>query len=483
MTLLSMLKSKSLIGVSVNIAFVVVLANALGTKAQVRSVGEDRTLKTPISQVEPPASPPASTMSAALRIGDRLKITFFEMLDMPEAGGQGGRGGAAAPSSLLTFYQRMDLSGDYTIDGDGAVSFPRLGRFQVEGRGIKDLQAELSAAFTKAMTRPADVNVTVLERSPVYVVGPVKSPGAYKHVPGMMVLHAVALAGGLDTARHGTTSQLIEGVREVERIQKASDQMKRLIARRARLEMERTGRSPLVMPPQLVSLAGAQAAQAIVASEMANLQVEQTRRQQQHSEVDAMAQAVRNEVAVLKRQLAQLDVHAQIRNERLNDLQNLLSRGLTSRNGLVTVRSELAEVEARRQQIMLAMVQTENRLTQASQARERLVSDHEASLLRTIAATDNEITELQPSLNSAETLMALIEERNAEILQARSAGEPDFEIVRQSKAGPTVIPAQETSSLVPGDVLKISTKQRTTSQPEATPFRKASVHISRGTVR
>ena len=39
-----------------------------------------------------------------------------------------------------------------------------------------------------------------LERQPVYVLGPVKNPGAYKYAPGMTVLHAVALAGGLDRA-------------------------------------------------------------------------------------------------------------------------------------------------------------------------------------------------------------------------------------------------------------------------------------------
>ena len=53
---------------------------------------------------------------AALCVGDLLKITFHEMIDIP-AGTPAGRSGSNAV--LQTFYQRMDLSGDYAIDQEG----------------------------------------------------------------------------------------------------------------------------------------------------------------------------------------------------------------------------------------------------------------------------------------------------------------------------------------------------------------------------
>ena len=56
----------------------------------------------------------------------------------------------------------------------------------------------LAVSFTSVIGRSANIDVKILERSPIYVVGPVKNPGAYKYVPGMIVLHALALAGGLD---------------------------------------------------------------------------------------------------------------------------------------------------------------------------------------------------------------------------------------------------------------------------------------------
>ena len=85
---------------------------------------------------------------------------------------------------LQTFYQRMDLSGEYTVDQDGAISLPRLGSFMVEGRRLSEVQAELAAAFSRIRLGAPRTSIRRLTKGrPVYVVGPVKTPGAYKHVP------------------------------------------------------------------------------------------------------------------------------------------------------------------------------------------------------------------------------------------------------------------------------------------------------------
>src|SRR5262245_1942581 len=71
----------------------------------------------------------------ALGTGDRLRITFHETIDIA-GGAPGGRDDA--DSVLRSFYQRTDLSGDYTIDEEGVVSLPRLGRFQATGLSLRD---------------------------------------------------------------------------------------------------------------------------------------------------------------------------------------------------------------------------------------------------------------------------------------------------------------------------------------------------------
>ncbi len=75
---------------------------------------------------------PASPAKVPLEIGDKLKISFYETLDMAAAK-QSGQNRPDPQGALRTFYQRMDLSGDYAFEQDGTISIPLLGRVQVEG--------------------------------------------------------------------------------------------------------------------------------------------------------------------------------------------------------------------------------------------------------------------------------------------------------------------------------------------------------------
>src|ERR1700738_4532300 len=95
---------------------------------------------------------PTSSARLTLGIGDNLKISFYETIDIG-AMKQSGRDGAELQGALRTFYQRMDLSGDYTVEQDSAISIPLLGRFQVEGRGLDDVRAELGVSFTGGIGR------------------------------------------------------------------------------------------------------------------------------------------------------------------------------------------------------------------------------------------------------------------------------------------------------------------------------------------
>ena len=389
------------------------------------------------------ASTSVSPAKLAFGIGDKLKIAFYETIDvaaMKQADSQG---------ALRTFYQRMDITGDYTVEQDGAISIPLLGRFQIEGRALDDVRADLAVAFTSVIGRSANIDLKIVERSPIYVVGPVKNPGAYKYVPGMIVLHALALAGGLD--RGEGVPGMVEGAREMERLRTMTLQTKQLLARRARLEAERDGVSTLPVPIQLAKLAGEKTAQTFLATESTILRAEQARRQQQRREIASKLAATRNEVEALKSKLEQSEVQREMRIERLNDLQKLKDRGLVTSNNVVALRTELSDIEARRQDYLVAIVQAEARLAEAEEASPRLLSEHTANLANAIATVDKEIAAAQETMISARTLATILYKPNSGTPQAEA-----YEIVRQSRDGARTLPATETSPLMPGDVLKIT---------------------------
>ena len=402
-------------------------------------------------------SAPAATSSAKLplEMGDKLKISFYETTDMG-AMKQSGRDGAELQGALRTFYQRMDLSGEYTVEQDGAISIPLLGRFQVEGRALDDVRADLAVSFTAVIGRSAYIDVKIFDRSPIYVVGPVKNPGAYKYVPGMIVLQAIALAGGLDRGEGNLNlSGMVEGAREMERLRSMSLQVKQLLARRARLEAERDGVSTLPIPIQLAKLvwdaAGERTARTFLATESTILRAEQARRRQQDKEIALRVAAARDEVEALKRKLDQVDVQKDMRIERLNDMQKLKDRGLVTSNNVVALRTELSDIEAHRQDYLVAIVQAEARLAEAEEASPRLSSENKANLAKAIATVDQEIAAAQEAMISAKALATILYRPNSSKLQAEA-----YEIVRQSKDGARTLRVTEISPLMPGDVLKIN---------------------------
>lgn len=406
--------------------------------------------------VEGPAPAPAISARLPVEIGDKLKISFYETIDMAAS----KQNGPETQGALRTFYQRMDLSGEYAVEQDGAISIPLLGRFVVEGKSLDDIRADLAVSFTTVIGRSANTDIKISERSPIYVVGPVKNPGAYKYVPGMIVLHAMALAGGIDRGE-GNLSGMIDGAREMERLRTMTLQVKQLLARRARLEAERDGASTLPLPIQLVRLAGEGTARSFIAMESTILRAEQAKRQQQDREIALKIATARNEVEALKRKLEQVDVQKDLRIERLNDMQKLKERGLVTSSNVLTLRTELADLEAHRQDYLVGILQAEARLADAEEASPRQSSEESASLAKEIATVDKDIAAAQEAMISARVL--------ATILYKPNSGGETYEIVRQSKDGAKMLQATETSSLMPGDVLKITPRAGAVSPGFAAP--------------
>ena len=221
--------------------------------------------------VDPSAAPaapsiaePAKTVSTApaalaghsFGIGDRLKIAFYERVDVEED--KWGR----ASSALRSIQQRPELSGEYMVQEDGTISVPLLGTIPVANRSAQQVQAAMVESFQQFLGHEGMVNVMLMERSPIYVLGPVKNPGSFKYVPGATVLHAIAVAGGLD---RGTSDpwQKVEAVREIQKRSGAAGALMKLIARATVLKAERDGTTPKV-PLRLMELVGATEATSLV---------------------------------------------------------------------------------------------------------------------------------------------------------------------------------------------------------------------------
>ena len=391
--------------------------------------------------------------SSSLRVGERVKITFFEMLDVEEKQ-SGVTGRERAESNLHTFYQRMDLTGDYAVQPDGSIMLPRLGTFAIAGKEPQVVQAQLAVAFQREMGRTANVSVVVTERLPIYIVGPVKNPGSYKHVPGMMVLYGVALAGGFDRSLLSLSEQ-INRLHEHERLQKAETRLGRLLARRARLVAERDKVPTIAAPERLISLIGETRAGELVAEEAALRTLAIIANRAEAETLRLGIATAETELKGLRRQLPQFDEQVELRNGRLKDVQSLSAQGYVMRKDLISVKSDIMDFDNRREQTLVLVSQAERKLAQAEQVRAKFEVDGQLRLQQELIQVEQEIDEAGAILASAGSIAGIMEYATGAMVRDEERTVA-YEIVRRDPGGTRVLVAEETSDLEPGDVLRIT---------------------------
>jgi polysaccharide export outer membrane protein len=97
----------------------------------------------------------------------------------------------------VTVFNEADLTGDFTIDGQGFVRLPLVGQVPAAGLTSSGLEARIGEAFVSGgyLISPR-VSVEITSYRPFYILGEVAKPGEYPYVNAMTAPNAIALAGG-----------------------------------------------------------------------------------------------------------------------------------------------------------------------------------------------------------------------------------------------------------------------------------------------
>jgi polysaccharide export outer membrane protein len=99
----------------------------------------------------------------------------------------------------ITVWGQADLSRDYTVDPDGFIPFPLIGRVKAVGSNPKELAAHLTELLGKDYLVNPQVIVSVKEyrSQKVQVLGEAGKPGVYYLTGPTSVLEILSKAGGL----------------------------------------------------------------------------------------------------------------------------------------------------------------------------------------------------------------------------------------------------------------------------------------------
>jgi polysaccharide biosynthesis/export protein ExoF len=340
---------------------------------------------------------------------------------------------------------------------------PRLGAFPATGQTVAALQSALAASFERTIGRTSDVQVAIVERQPIYVLGAVRSTGPFKHVPNMTVLQALADAGGPDTAT-ADTSRTIENIRETAHLHQNENQLDSLLLKHAVLRAQRdnsdTMQAPAEIRSRLFQGAPGDGLAALVAGAAATLGVERKRFEQQLSlaerQVD-LAQLEREAQTLRANQLKDLLARKQTK---LHEMEAVAARGSVSQFKIIDMGVEVSELLVRQEDLRVALAQAERRLVEAEAALAKVETDHSMEVEQALAATQREIDDCRRSIASMRAVTQVLRDALPKVA-AESDETQGFRITRRVPMGLTVFQADETTSLLPGDVLQVSSANRT----------------------
>lgn len=379
-------------------------------------------------------------------VGDRLKVSFYERLAMEDDKYATTK---TSSRSSASFYLHPELSGEYTVQADWAVTFPMIGRLLIAHQTTEDVEKTLTGALDKLLHgNTGFVNVALVERAPIYVIGPVKQPGVYKYAAGLMPWNAVALAGGLLRGDEDKWS-IVEAVRSASKLAATTDRLARAWARYAVLQAELNGHD-VSAPEALINLVGAQRATQLLVDEQQKQAPVTTARIARQKSLDAAVDAARKVVDIdTKRQAPVQDSVAQ-RQSRFAALQTLQQRGGIDNIQLAQARGELSDAQERQAGVEAALAQDQQRLALAQSTVAQFDADTKADLNTQLAALQRDIDDLTPDAAANTGVIRLMQPTPAVTESA-----VHFKIIRQSQ----IVQANDTTLLQPGDLLMVQSDQ------------------------
>ncbi|MFS8120232.1 MAG: polysaccharide biosynthesis/export family protein [Microcoleus sp.] len=354
----------------------------------------------------------------------------------------------------VTVDRHPEISGDFTVGSDEIISIPFAGLLDVRGRTERDLEAVISSALANALRLSVTVNVELVERRPFFIVGDVKNPGAYAYVPGISVLKAVAIAGGL-SSNSGTGGFFLESLRQGAQLHSDIIILKYRIAQQARLVAEYAGNEQASTPNELISLMGTGAANALMAKENEILAAQVKLLKEQLASADDMGQLKQEELDAYEQQRQQLQLQEQLISTELKSILDLQESGLVSRVRSFELRRDLGQIVSQKISITAVVARAKQDLSSALRSKLDISLRRDFELKQQIADIQQQIQEAKTRVKDSEEIYQTFETNSK---SAKNELTVDYEILRRQETTNVTIIAGELSLVKAGDLVRVTRK-------------------------
>jgi protein involved in polysaccharide export with SLBB domain len=307
-------------------------------------------------------------------------------------------------------------------------------------------------------------SVEVVQFRPFYILGRVEKPGEYPYRPDLSVVQAVSIAGGLPRVADPALMRLGRELASARGgVKSLKVETAALRARRARLETEMSGGKTVKFPQELLDQAGDEAIARILKEEQLILSGRQETMKSQIEAINDLKTLLTKEITSLEAKLSLKDRQLSLLRRELNSVEALVNKGLAVAPRQFSLERAEADIETSRLEIEAALLRARQEVSRTDRDAVELRAKRENEILADIRETQAKLDDASQRLNTAQTLLGESERFNAQYGQATESDElqPQYSIVRRVDGQLVETQVSETSSVEPGDLVKVwLTKQK-----------------------
>jgi polysaccharide export outer membrane protein/exopolysaccharide production protein ExoF len=359
-------------------------------------------------------------------------------------------------------YEWTALNGDFVVSSSGTVSLPLLGEISAAGLSPNEFAEAISKQMADEMKLrwPPKVAVEVAEYRPFFIVGAVAKPGAYPYQPGLTILRALSIGGGLPRLgeaglmRHGR--EVIAGRGSVTQLALKTNELQ---ARKARLEAELKRAEMITFPEELEKARSNPDFARVLEQEESVFKARRTAVDTQVSTLNQLKTYLVSEIDALAQQVElKKGEHATVKQE-LGNVTTLVEKGLSVSGRQFSLERLSAQLSSDQLQLETALLKAKQEISRTEVAIDETINNRAIEVASLLRATEAELEDTLVRYKTEEKLLYDSEIVFPRLMTSRrqdsARNEPKYSIVRVIDGASQEIAAEETTDVLPGDTIKI----------------------------
>ncbi len=362
----------------------------------------------------------------------------------------------------IEVYEYPAVDGEYEVGAAGTVALPLVGEVAADGATPGELAERINARLA-GLSRSAagsSASVQVTEYRPIFILGDVQRPGPYPFQPGLRMVQALALAGGVYRPQDlGALRISRDAIAAAGLIEVLEARALGLSAERARLEAELSGADAVSFPDEVARPApDAGAASEVIERQAALFAVRREAFAKQSGTLGRLIRSLKAEMVSLDRQDALKARQIATVEEELVSARALIAQGLAPQTRGLELERLAADIGSDRQEVTTQKLRARQAITRTEQSLLSLSDERRSQAAAALHDVDEALRETRAEIATQGALLrdALAAAPLAGFGPLEASGVPlGYAVARFSGEATAHVQASEDDPVEPGDVVTV----------------------------